>query len=415
MLSNCGHDEHGACYSGGQAGDQTGSEWEIRSWYRYSGNGWTHVFRHPNPKVREEIAKLAERAAKNDKIGYDQGERWTFWNQLKVSNYDPAQITVACETDCSAGTLSICKAVGYRLNIAALKNINQNGYTGNQRAILKAAGFEVLSSNKYLTSDKYLLRGDILLAEYHHTCINLTDGSSVRTSFSPTPVTTNWKATGTATCTGSSVNFRKTPGGTPILGQLNVGNRFEVDGTKSGDWVHAKVDGFGVGYIHKDYVKYDATASTSTSEQAFKSYYVGTGAKGMLVGANLNLRTKPVDGDGKDILKKGKHVFPTERTVGGAFPNYWFKVNGLWCSGKYLQGWVLDKTANKWWYNNNGSYPKSKWLKIDGVWYYFKKDGYMVADCYVKASGKNLWYYVGKSGAWQTSKDVTVKPSNVVE
>lgn len=31
MLANCGHDEHGACYSGGKAGDQTGSEWEITS------------------------------------------------------------------------------------------------------------------------------------------------------------------------------------------------------------------------------------------------------------------------------------------------------------------------------------------------------------------------------------------------
>ena len=31
-ISNCGHDEHGK-YSGGQAGDQTGTEWEIKEWY----------------------------------------------------------------------------------------------------------------------------------------------------------------------------------------------------------------------------------------------------------------------------------------------------------------------------------------------------------------------------------------------
>ena len=32
MISNSGSDERGA-YKGGQAGDQTGREWQIRSWY----------------------------------------------------------------------------------------------------------------------------------------------------------------------------------------------------------------------------------------------------------------------------------------------------------------------------------------------------------------------------------------------
>ena len=65
-----------------------------------------------------------------------------------------------------------------------------------------------------------------------------------------------WNATGTATCTGSGVRVRQSPGGT-ILGQLGVGNRLEVDGQKSGDWVHIKVAGIGIGWMHKDYVKYD--------------------------------------------------------------------------------------------------------------------------------------------------------------
>lgn len=67
---------------------------------------------------------------------------------------------------------------------------------------------------------------------------------------------TVWKAAGTATSTADGVRVRQTPNGT-ILGQVNTGNRFEVDGQKSGEWVHVKVAGIGVGYIHQDYVKYD--------------------------------------------------------------------------------------------------------------------------------------------------------------
>lgn len=74
----------------------------------------------------------------------------------------------------------------------------------------------------------------------------------------------SWKATGTATCTGDNVNVRITPGGTPI-GKLSKGNRFEVDGSKSGVWVHIKVPGIGIGYMHEDYVAYDNGIGSGTS------------------------------------------------------------------------------------------------------------------------------------------------------
>lgn len=178
MISNSGHDEHGK-YSGGVAGDQTGGEWSIIPWYN---RPWNVILRYPDQKVREEIALLAEHAAKNDLIGYDQGQRTTFWQRLKESGYDPAQIKVACEADCSAGVLAIVKAVGCRLGVSKLKSIDQNGYTGNEKAILKSAGFKDLTSKKYTASEEYLLRGDILLYEGHHTAINLTDGVKAKDS-----------------------------------------------------------------------------------------------------------------------------------------------------------------------------------------------------------------------------------------
>ena len=181
MLSNSGHDENGK-YSGGKAGDQTGTEWAITQWYN---RPWGCVLRHPDAKVREQIAVNGEKAAKNNNIGYDQNQRGTYWTQLAAAGYDPAKIKTPCESDCSAGVLANVKAAGYTLGIAALKNINQNGYTGSMKAQLKAAGFEVLTDSKYLTSDAYLLRGDILLNEGHHTATNLTNGAKAAEQTAP--------------------------------------------------------------------------------------------------------------------------------------------------------------------------------------------------------------------------------------
>ena len=176
MISNCGHDENGA-YSDGQAGDQSGTEWYIREWY---SKPWEYVLRHPDATVRATIAELAIEAANNDLIGYDQNERTTFWTMLSVSGYYPKNITKACEADCSSGVAACVKATGYILGIDSLKNVSKDCYTGNLRNALVNAGFEVLTDSKYLDSDDYLLNGDVLLQENHHTCINVSDGSKTK-------------------------------------------------------------------------------------------------------------------------------------------------------------------------------------------------------------------------------------------
>ena len=181
MISNCGHDENGR-YSGGKAGDQTGTEWRVINWYN---RPWKCVLRHPNADVRAMIASMAKAAANNNLIRYDQSQRGTFWTNLADSNYDPAQITVACEADCSSGVAAIVKGAGYRLGIDALKKVSTACYTGNLRAALKAAGFEVLTESKYLTSDAYLLEGDILLNDNAHVATNLTTGSKASETSAP--------------------------------------------------------------------------------------------------------------------------------------------------------------------------------------------------------------------------------------
>lgn len=173
MLSNNGHDERWQ-YSGGQSGDNNGTEWQIVNWYDYP---WNVVLRYPDAKVRNWMGDQARAAANNNHIGYDQSERQTFWNELQKSGYDASKITTNCEADCSSGVLAIAKAAGYHFDIQKLKDINQNGYTGNEEAILSSAGFRVLRDRKYLTSDKYLDNGDILLNTQNHTAFNITRGS----------------------------------------------------------------------------------------------------------------------------------------------------------------------------------------------------------------------------------------------
>lgn len=171
MISNSGKDENRK-YHGGVAGDQ-GGEWNIINWYN---RPWNCILRHPDVKVRAKIAELARKSALNNMIGYDQYQRNTFWTQLQMVNYDPSKIKTPCEADCSAGVIAITKAVGYLLGINALKNVNAT-YTGNMRTGFRNAGFEVLTASKYLTSDAYLLSGDILLNDNAHTAINLDNGS----------------------------------------------------------------------------------------------------------------------------------------------------------------------------------------------------------------------------------------------
>lgn len=175
MISNNGHDENGNI-RGGKPGDQTGEEWEIRPWYQ---RGWNCVLRHPNAQVRETMAQLAEKSARNELIGYNQDDRYTYWQHLEASAYDPTKISIACDADCSSGIAAMAKATGYLLNDSKLKGISIFLDTSSIREAFLAVGFQVLTDEKYLTSDTYLLRGDLPLYEGHHICTNLTDGAYV--------------------------------------------------------------------------------------------------------------------------------------------------------------------------------------------------------------------------------------------
>ena len=185
-IANSGHDENNK-YHGGKAGDQTGHEAELKGWY---SRPWTVVLRWPDPAVGLLIAQLGIAMCLNDKIGYDQYKRKSYWTQLEKAGYDPSKITTPCEEDCTAGVTANCKAAGYLLGIKALQGLPMDTYSGNMKSRFVRAGFLALTDKKYLTSSSYLLPGDVLLYESHHGATNITYGKSVRPKTAPvlTPI-----------------------------------------------------------------------------------------------------------------------------------------------------------------------------------------------------------------------------------
>lgn len=74
---------------------------------------------------------------------------------------------------------------------------------------------------------------------------------------------------------------------------------------------------------------------------------------------------------------------------------YWVDSEGAWDNKSYKwksnnKGWWIESVTGGWW-------AKSEWQKIDGKWYYFDKNGYMVTGK-VKIGLK--YYYFNSDGSW---------------
>lgn len=171
MIGHACKNEH-ETYKDGQAGDQTKVEVYIRTWYN---RPWNVVLRAKDKNTREKLAQAMEMACKNESIGYAQNTRNTLWNNIKNYQFNPSKTTKAVNTDCSALVCVCCAYAGVPIHYL---QIGTNSLTTStlRKYLLSSGMFEALTNRKYLTSDKYLLRGDILLYEGHHTAINLDNG-----------------------------------------------------------------------------------------------------------------------------------------------------------------------------------------------------------------------------------------------
>lgn len=102
-------------------------------------------------------------------------------------------------------------------------------------------------------------------------------------------VAETWKATGTATSTVDDLYIRETPNGY-VLGQINKGNRVEINGEKSGMWTKIKVAGIGIGWTATKYLQIDGVKNTTTTipKKQDKTQRLYTG---QVTASSLNVRT----------------------------------------------------------------------------------------------------------------------------
>lgn len=166
MSIKIGHasiDENGNA-SGGKAGDSTGKEVCIRQWY---SKPWQFYLECTDNKIANIAATYMEQICSNNNVGYDQTERLTLYNQLKVHK-DVSKLT-PCECDCSS-LVACCY-------IMAGLNINPSCTTRNLRSALLATGkFVVYSDVHHLSKDTNAKRGGIFLKEGSHVVMVLEDG-----------------------------------------------------------------------------------------------------------------------------------------------------------------------------------------------------------------------------------------------
>lgn len=159
-------DEHGKV-KGGVAGDQSGKEVCIRSWYN---KPWGCVIRFCEPAMREKVARCMELAAYNNNIGYDQNQRNTLLQKARKYNYDVSRVTESCETDCSALVSVACMYAGIPESVLTL---NGNcATTRTLKQILKSTGeVDIYTTPLYTQKSDRLIRGDILLKEGSHVAV----------------------------------------------------------------------------------------------------------------------------------------------------------------------------------------------------------------------------------------------------
>ena len=199
MAVRIGHasiDENGKA-TGGAAGDQNSKEVLIRDWYN---KPWNVLLRPVRPEVAEKSAVACEAACANPNIGYDQYGRNTLYTKAKAVGFDLSAIDTACECDCSS-LMHVCAIAG-----GANLTYGSNGHTTRTMAkeFVASGDYEKFTDSKYLNSDKYLKRGDILVKEGSHTVMVLSNGAEVAPVASEEPIIIHYSVRMPALVKGST-------------------------------------------------------------------------------------------------------------------------------------------------------------------------------------------------------------------
>ena len=170
-MSKIGHASLGSNgkTTGDKSGDQ-GREVCITSYYK---KAWSYVLRAKDKDIAERMAQACEAGCANQCIGYRQDRRNSLRTQAKLVGMDLSRIQTDCDCDCSS-FMSVCaECAGI-----PIPYVGGNAPTTStiKSAFLNTGYFDLLTDKKFLDSDKYLKRGDILVAVGQHTIMCLEDG-----------------------------------------------------------------------------------------------------------------------------------------------------------------------------------------------------------------------------------------------
>lgn len=207
--------------------------------------------------------------------------------------------------------------------------------------------------------------------------------------------------------------------GAKIVKTYDNGRTEEIDLSQSADVLSTA----GVEVVFRDangneYPVNDASITTSTGAKTlvvkYKDPITGTVeelamSNGAAVSVNVSQKPAPTQPSNSTVStnkstgstgKKSTGTTQKSSTPKSTTPKYkneW--RNGKWygADGKTTYSGTLSWKSNSkgWWVEDSaGWYPQDQWQKIDGIWYYFKPDGYMASCEYYKG------YWFNSDGSW---------------
>lgn len=170
-MSKIGHASLGS--NGKTTGDKSGDQGREVCTTSYYKKAWSYVLRAKDPNIAEKMAQACEAGCTNQCIGYRQDRRNTLKAQAKLVGMDLSRIKTDCDCDCSSFMTVCAECAG----IPIPYNGNNAPTTSSMKvAFMNTGYFDLLTDKKYLDSDSYLRRGDILVAVGSHTVMVLSDG-----------------------------------------------------------------------------------------------------------------------------------------------------------------------------------------------------------------------------------------------
>lgn len=153
--------------TGGQPGDQTGREVRVQTWY---DRPWNLMLRYPNASLGVQASDIAAALANSNLVGYNQNSRMSLYNRLRdYYNFDVNAYIASGDL-----TNVDCSSFVYTCWACVLPSIRYNGSAPSTSEMYDAYtdwGFTAYRQQMYLDSPDYLLAGDLLVYEGHHTVI----------------------------------------------------------------------------------------------------------------------------------------------------------------------------------------------------------------------------------------------------